>query len=535
MDTPLQYFVYLRKSSEGDEKQALSCEAQEYKLRPLIEKESLIVSDIIEESHSAKLYGQRKIFNDMVMRINKGEANAILIWNTNRLSRNAGDAGIIIDLIDRGLLLEIKTPEKAFRNYPQDKFFLNLLCSQAKLENDNKGADVKRNLEMKARNGWRPGMALPGYLSTPHKKKGFKTIEVDPESFQIVKRFFKKLLDQEATVQELYLIARDQYGLKNASKKKTISRAAFYKLFKNPFYSGEFEYPIGSGKWYKGKHKPMITKEEFLRLQSILTRKITPKKLPTKTKLPYRRLFKCGECGMSITGSYVVKKQKNGNVHNYQFYHCTKKSRNVKCSQKTIRQEAIEKKIEETLKQIWIPASLSEWIIERMDQRSSIKQDNHKTEISDLKKKIITLENRINNLIDLRLDNEISKVSYIQKKQDYEHQITELREQLNSRKKLLENSLAEFKEDMNFAQTAFDAFKNGNYSARREIIQHIGSNLLLMDKKLIIKPKKELLAIQKSRKSVEDKIGGFKPLFSLNKGTLDTIHAKSPIKLPERD
>ena len=72
--------------------------------------------------------------------------------------------------MDRGKLIEVRTPGQIFRNNPNDKFLLNLFCSQAKLENDNKGVDVKRGLQAKVKSGWFPGAAPVGYKNTPDRE-----------------------------------------------------------------------------------------------------------------------------------------------------------------------------------------------------------------------------------------------------------------------------------------------------------------------------------------------------------------------------
>ena len=38
------------------------------------------------------------------------------------------------------------------------------------------------------------------------------------------------------------------------------------RIIKEPYYYGEFEYPTGSDKWYKGGHEPIISKELIQRL-----------------------------------------------------------------------------------------------------------------------------------------------------------------------------------------------------------------------------------------------------------------------------
>ena len=159
----LIHFIYCRKSSEDEDRQVISNESQENELDPIAARDRLTIRDKIKEEASAKVPGTRPHFNQMVKRIKKGEANAILCWHLNRLSRNATDAAVLVDLMDQGRLLEIRTPGQTFRNTPGDKFLITLFCSQAKLENDNKGVDVKRGLRAKATMGLYPGVAPTGY------------------------------------------------------------------------------------------------------------------------------------------------------------------------------------------------------------------------------------------------------------------------------------------------------------------------------------------------------------------------------------
>jgi DNA invertase Pin-like site-specific DNA recombinase len=75
--------------------------------------------------------------------LEEGEINGIIVWHADRLSRNAMDSALLIDLIDKGKLVEIVTPAQTFKNTPLDKFMFMFQCSQAKMENDKKGVDVQ--------------------------------------------------------------------------------------------------------------------------------------------------------------------------------------------------------------------------------------------------------------------------------------------------------------------------------------------------------------------------------------------------------
>ena len=165
----LKWGKYRRKSSEADDRQVASLDSQD---RELVEKAGHEGIDVPEkynlaESHSAKRPG-RPVFGQLLALIEHGKVNALLVWSLNRISRNAIDTGYIIDLMDRGLLLEIRTPGQVFLNTPNDKFQLALYCSIAKQENDSRGVDVVRGLKEKAINGERSGPAPMGYINLFH-------------------------------------------------------------------------------------------------------------------------------------------------------------------------------------------------------------------------------------------------------------------------------------------------------------------------------------------------------------------------------
>src|SRR3972149_8217658 len=97
----IKYFIYCRKSSEDEERQVLSIEAQLTELREFAKQQNLFIVREYEESQSAKEPG-REIFNEMLGEIEKGTAQGILAWNPDRLARNSVDGGRVIYLVDTG-------------------------------------------------------------------------------------------------------------------------------------------------------------------------------------------------------------------------------------------------------------------------------------------------------------------------------------------------------------------------------------------------------------------------------------------------
>ncbi|MFA5438212.1 MAG: recombinase family protein, partial [Candidatus Omnitrophota bacterium] len=176
----VRYCLYARKSTESDEKQALSIDSQVKEMLAIAERDELEVVDIRREAHSAKDSGQRPVFKELLEDIRRGRYNGILTWAPDRLSRNAGDLGSVVDLMDQKSLVEIRTYGQQFRNSPNEKFLLMILCSQAKLENDNKSINVKRGLKTRVEMGLWPAPAPTGYLKEKRMDRKCETI-IDPD------------------------------------------------------------------------------------------------------------------------------------------------------------------------------------------------------------------------------------------------------------------------------------------------------------------------------------------------------------------
>ena len=61
----IRYFLYVRKSTESEERQVLSLEAQLTECKKFAENEKLKIVDIFTESKTAKKIG-RPVFNEMI-------------------------------------------------------------------------------------------------------------------------------------------------------------------------------------------------------------------------------------------------------------------------------------------------------------------------------------------------------------------------------------------------------------------------------------------------------------------------------------
>jgi DNA invertase Pin-like site-specific DNA recombinase len=325
----LKYCLYARRSTESDERQIMSIDSQVNEMLQIAERESLDVVDIKRESKSAKDSNNRPIFKELLDDIKQEKFNAILSWAPDRISRNAGDLGSVVDLMDEKKLLAIRTYGQSFANSPNEKFLLMILCSQAKLENDNRGVNVKRGLRARCELGLWPTTAATGYIKERRLDRKNECL-IDPDRAPVIKQIFEKVAHDHWSGRKVYHWLKFDLNFRTHLGKKHLSLGNIYKLLENTFYYGEFEYPRGAGIWYKGKHEPIITKELFDAVQ--LQLKGNQLKTRADKEFAFTKLMTCGLCGSGISADEKYKKLKDGTFNTHIYYGCTKaKDKNCKC------------------------------------------------------------------------------------------------------------------------------------------------------------------------------------------------------------
>ncbi len=331
-----KYCLYARKSSEEIERQALSIDSQIKVMLEVAQRDSLQIVEIRKESHSAKSSGSRPVFNQLLKDVRRGVFDGILTWDPSRLSRNAGDIGSIIDLMDQGHLAHIRTHSQKFTNNPNEKFLLMILSSQAKLENDNRGINVKRGQKTRAEMGYRPCLTPLGYLQERRAGENRSRAVIDPVRGPIVRQMFENVAVNGASGRVILRWMKEIGFTTRKGKLPTLSM--IYRMLHSPFFVGKFEYPQGSGKWYKGDYEPLISEKLFKDVEKVLD--LAPKKEWGYKDFHFVRTMTCGGCGSGITAEEKTKYRKNGSFTKYVYYRCTK-SRNLQCKEPSIREDVL--------------------------------------------------------------------------------------------------------------------------------------------------------------------------------------------------
>jgi len=527
-DIPTKYFLYARKSSESEDRQMASIESQIDELKRIATDLKLNVIEVLTESKTAKGPG-RVVFNEMLARINSGEANGILCWKLNRLARNPIDGGSISWMLQQGKIAHIQT---VGRDYKSDD---NVLMMQVEFGMANQfirdlSTDTKRGLKSKAERGWYPTRASIGYMPNPYKYKGDKEIIKDPERFDLVRKMFDLMLTGAYTPPQVRDIAVKEWGLKNRQG-KSISRSNVYRIFSDPFFYGEFEYPSRSGNWYTGQHEPMITRDEFERIQRLLGNKHSTR--PKEYDFAFRGKIKCGECGAFVTAEHKTKRQKNGVVRNYIYYHCTKR-KDLDCSQKSIEEKVLEEQITAELKSIEIPQEFYTWAMNVLKEQNEVEIRSRKKITFNQRFKYDEIVHKLDNLIDLRASGEIGAEDFTRRKES-------LLQEKEAMEGLLRDAEMRTNEWLNtadryfkFAENVQVRFQEGDIRVKKEILAMLGSNLILKDQKFSVCLPEPLVTIKKASNVVSKIHARFEPQKTLDKQEFfDQKYVSSSVLLRE--
>ncbi len=477
----MKYFIYCRKSTDSEERQILSIEAQITELQLFAAKENLSIAASLCEAKTAKEPG-RTVFAEMLSRIEAGEAQGILAWHPDRLARNSIDGGRIIYLLDTGKLQDLKFPTFWFDSTPQGKFMLNIAFGQSKYYVDNLSENVKRGQRAKLRKGIWPSFAPLGYLNN-HKDK---TIVLDPESAPLIKKAFEIYSGGDHTLRSITRLANN-LGLRSY-RGRPLSVSSIQRILINPIYYGVLNY---NGEVFEGVHEPIISKELFDQAQKVM---ISRGKIKRKRKhhFAFSGLFKCGNCGCHIT----AERQKG---HNY--YRCTKKKQ--KCDEKYMREEDLIKEIKSLASQLSIPDDWAQKMLAELDCENGKYTESNQQALNELQAQKLDTESKMQKLLDFYLEGSVSLEEYQSKKQYLLNQKVQYQEKLASISSINKNRLEPIREFVQASQQAKILTLEPENQQLFSFLKNIGSNFILKGKKLVPELRAGWRVIAKNRECVE--------------------------------
>lgn len=413
---PMRYAIYARKSTESEDRQIQSLEDQIRELTHLANREGCIVTEIFQESRSAKAPGNRPEFDRLMQEIENGTVDGVLTWSINRLSRNPVDGGRIAYLLQTGKLSKIRTTDRTY--LPDDNaLILSIENGMATAYIQDLSRSVRRGMKGKFERGWQNSKAPLGYKNDAESRE----IVPDPDRFDLVRHAWDMLLSENFSVRQiaLYLQSRGLTAFTRKGRNQVVSSTTIYKVFRKPFYAGRITFneleKIGS-------HRPMVTEEEFERAQEILDRGKNSPRI-RRASLPFQGVLRCATCGCAVVGETKCKSYtKTSRTVKYTYYHC---SGARGCAKASMREEEIVDLCIGLSKEIAISKRFRSWLrdtsVAVLEYRSQ-----RKPGVEDVRFEIDKQVSRLDALVALRADGEIGQAEFARNREQILSAIKEL-------------------------------------------------------------------------------------------------------------
>ena len=480
----MKYFLYARKSTDVEDKQVLSIEAQLAELRALAKKEELIISEEFVEKRTAKMPG-RPVFEEMLRCIEKGEAQGIICWKVDRLSRNPVDSGRISWMLQQNIIQKIITHD---RNYlPQDNvLMMSVEFGMANQYIRDLSENTKRGLRAKVKRGEFPSTAPVGYLNDVRTK----TIVVDRKKSKIILSAFELYSQGNSRFEDItnFLFERNIWSIYG----NHIHKDCVKNILSNPFYYGHFRY---SGEIHEGKHTPIIEKRLFDKVQKVIAERGHPNKVSIEPK-HFSGLLRCATCGMMIT----AEKQK-GHI----YYRCTRKSKVIECHELYIREEALVEQVSEIISNYSMP---SPWAKEF---GLCMKEDEKKAEqesaviIEDLRNKLSNISEKIQRLLDVYLAQDIDRETYLKERSKLFSEKKSFEEKMSKLERDATAWLEPMQEWLNTASMLNLIARRNDLPSKKSSLQKIfGSNPTLHDRRILENPLPPYAALRAARQKFSE-------------------------------
>jgi hypothetical protein len=471
-----KYFLYARKSSEWEDRQVQSIPDQIDTMTKKAKNIWIIVIAFFEEEMSAKA-PWRPVFNEMIKRIKKGEAKGIIAWKLDRLSRNPIDSWTIQYMLQTGELANIITSDRTYTEvdawllFSVESWIWNQFILDLK-------KNTKRWLDFKVSQGIFCSMVPEWYLN----KRDDKVIIVDLDKFNLVRKMWDLMLSWNYTVPQVLNIASNEWWFRTRITKKRwgtkLSLSGLYRIFNNIFYTWDFLW-----KWQirKGTHRPMITYNEFYRVQEMIWKRGIHIRWKTR-EFSYTWFMKCWECGSAITAEEKHKLLMTWEKNVHVYYRCTKRKTGCKnCGQRPIKLEDLERQINTLLTKIEIIPEFKKRALEALNNDFECFIETKRKIQNNLQVSINSTERKLEKLTEALLWELIEDEEYKISKKQLKIEIGILREKLNKLNLEKDESFDDTERLFNFIVEARMQFNHWDLQTKKEIFRALGLNWILKD------------------------------------------------------
>lgn len=363
--TTLKAAIYARVSTH-EQVENYSIEVQLERARSYCESKGWTVYDEYVDAGYSGATLERPDLQRMLDDLDK--IDVVLVYKLDRLSRSQRDTLTLIeDYFLKNNIEFVSITETIDTSTPFGKAMVGILSVFAQLERETIMERLRFGHMKRVQEGYR----VPGgnYDPAGYKRENGELVIKDDEAEHIRVAF--------DLYEQYHSITKVQKRLKEMGF--TVWRFRRYRdILSNPLYCG---YVSFAGELYKGRHEPIITEEQFERVQELLARHRGHNAHKAKESL-LSGLLVCSRCGEMYV-SYSTNDQKS-NGKKYYYYICKARrfpsEYDKKCMNKNWNRKKLDKLIINEINNLILDKRLEEKEVRKIDYTQQIKKVDEKIE-----------------------------------------------------------------------------------------------------------------------------------------------------------
>lgn len=532
---------YNRKSSdEKSNKQNVSIPRQKQELEERFPQNKFRRTYHFWESKSAYKYDNRPNFNKLIQLIENEKVTGIICFHPNRLSRNPLEAGKIVHLIQQKKIKSIKFATYTFDNSAEGILLLQFALSQSQYESHKLSNHVHSGNKYKffENKEW-SGPAKQGFINYTDPVTKKRDIKLVKEKFDLLQQAGKKIVSGESTPLESLDWLNNDMGYRTFKQRNQgggpLSKSTYYRVLGDPFYYGIMKHKV-EGIFQHGPHhyKKMFTKDEWDIIQIRLGKKSRSKQ--KKHDFPFKDVMKCGECDGFVTAEekwqiicpecktkfaktrnrdkctkcgLKIERMSDPTILHYIYYHCTKKV-NKNCTQGYLEIGELEKQVDKELQRFEIDPDFKDWAIDHINELNDQKADEDQQATKRNTTNYENLKSRLRRMTKHRFT-DLYEQSSDEEKDIYEEELEALKNEIETVKGAMEETdqkqydwLELSRKTFEFACYARYWFHKGDIKTRTQILQLLGQNLKLYNKKVLVDEENLWWLVEKGKKEIAE-------------------------------
>lgn len=459
--------VILVRVSSREQEEGYSIEAQLTRLRKYCERRGLeIIKEFIIIESSTR--GERENFYEMIDYIKKQKFPINLICDkVDRLQRSFREMPIIDDLRRKGkLILHFNVEGQVLdaNSNSSQLMVYHMYIMMAESYTNSISDNVKRSFEKMRQEGKITGTAPIGYLNQ-NNGRGKAEIILDPDRAFLIKRIFEEYSTGLYSLKEIRK-KTIEWNLKNKTKSNTyLSVSQIDKLLKNKFYYGIATY---KNQEYRHIYPTIIDKDLYDKCDDVRNGRHRNRSNTTKTDFIFKGMIKCKNCGCTVTpelkkGKYVYLRpnSKNG------------------CTCKQINETVALKEVENVLNSMVFPSELLENLKLMLKNTIESKNEYSISFINKLTTDLNAIERKSDRLLNLFIDESITKSDYDKKKQELAVERDNIQSQIIKLNDANDDFEITVEYLLDIASRSYSLFKSSGIETKRKILKLVFPNFYL--------------------------------------------------------